>query len=104
MDIKVNVKLYSRKLNVPIKSIIVPKEFGTPKPEKIIKHCEDYFQDYNGLDPIIVDDNMTLVDGYISLLVLQAKEIKKAKVYKIIPHVKFTKQQEKTTISEVAST
>lgn len=86
---KINIRLYSRKSVVPIENIVIPENFGTPNPEKIIKHCQGFFGDYDSLDPILVDDGLTLIDGYISLLVLQAIGRKTARVFKIMPHVRI---------------
>lgn len=89
MDCKISVKLHSEKATVKIENIVVPKCFGTPKIEKIIYHCETYFGEFDGLEPIIVDDSLTLMDGYISLLILKAQGKKTADVFKITPKAKF---------------
>lgn len=87
-EYKISVRLYARKAVVPIENIVIPKNFGTPNPEKIIKHCQGFFGDYDSLDPILVDEGLILIDGYISLLVLQAIGRETARVFKIMPRVK----------------
>ena len=85
MDYQINVRLYARKVHVSIERIKVPKEFGTPSLKKIIGHCESYFTGSCDLDPILVDGSLTLIDGYISLLIAQAEGKKKVEVYRIVP-------------------
>lgn len=85
MDYQMNVRLYAKKVNVPIERIKVPKEFGTPSLEKIIEHCKSYFTGSCDLDPILVDGGLTLIDGYIPLLIAQAEGKKKVRVYRIVP-------------------
>lgn len=91
---KIDIRLYSRRVTVPIDKIRIPKEFGTPKLEKIIRYCEKSYIDRDDCPPILTDHSLTLIDGYIPLLMLKARGITKATVYRIKPHVSVQKERD----------
>lgn len=88
MNIKLNVKLYSNKKYLPIKEINVPKEFGTPGLDKIMRKQANYIET-GELDPIIVDENNNLIDGYVSLVIAKHEKWQAVKVYKITAKCKM---------------
>lgn len=63
-----SIKLHSKKRLIPIDDIVVPLHFGTPKLDKILNHHQDYINN-RSLEPVIVDSDLRLLDGYISYLI-----------------------------------
>lgn len=82
MDKKLTVRLYSRKVKLFPEEIIVPENFVYPKLNKVSRHIEKYAMDQS-LDPIIVDENNVLIDGYCSLIVAKIVRKNKLEVYRI---------------------
>ena len=65
MNIGIDIRLKSKKVALNISEIVVPAHFKNPNLDKILMHHQDYI--CNGyLDPIIVDSNNVIIDGYIS--------------------------------------
>ena len=66
----INVKMKSHKKYMKLEDINVPSKFALtpPKLDKFLMHHQDYLS--NGyLDPIIVDADNVIIDGYISYLI-----------------------------------
>ena len=82
MDKKLTVRLYSRKVKLFPEEIIVPENFVYPKLGKVSRHIEKYAVNQS-LDPIIVDENNVLIDGYCSLIVAKIVRKNKLEVYRI---------------------
>lgn len=82
MDKKLTVRLYSRKVKLFPEEIIVPENFVYPKLDKVSRHIEKYDMNQS-LDPIIVDENNVLIDGYCSLIVAKIVRKNKLEVYRI---------------------
>lgn len=86
MEIKMNLRMRSRKVNMALDDIKIPlwMAMTPPKPGKQIRHSERYFlsggKDY---DPIIIDENNTLIDGYTTYLIFEQQEIKRVTAYRI---------------------
>ena len=57
-------------MKVDVNDIRIPYYFSTPNPEKYATKLKKY-RDGGTLSPIIIDENMNLVDGYISYLILK---------------------------------
>ena len=82
MDKKLTVRLYSRKVKLFPEEIIVPENFVYPKLGKVSRHIEKYAMNQS-LDPIIVDENNVLIDGYCSLIVAKIVRMDEVEVYRI---------------------
>ncbi len=82
MDKKLKLHLYSRKVKLLPEEIIVPENFGYPKLDKVSRHIEKYARNQS-LDPIIVDENDILIDGYCSLIVAKIVRMDEVEVYRI---------------------
>ena len=72
MDKKLTVRLYSRKVK------LFPEEIL----DKVSRHIAEYTRN-RSLDPIIVDENNVLIDGYCSLIVAKIVRKNKLEVYRI---------------------
>ena len=83
---KFNITLKSTKKTLALDDINVPGSFGTPNLDKILRKHANLLT-HNELDPIIVDEANTLIDGYVSLLLLKQRGCEQATVYKITPKV-----------------
>ena len=81
---KIDIRLESRKKSLKIDSIIIPVLFQITPPnlDKILMHHQDYVNN-SYLDPIIVDANNVLIDGYISYLIHKNYGHEEVTVYKI---------------------
>lgn len=82
MNISINVK--SNKKYMKLEDITVPGRFifTPPKLDKVLDHHQDYI--HNGcLEPIIVDANNVIIDGYISYLIHKHYGHEKVMVYRI---------------------
>ena len=88
MDNKLRLRLYSRKVKLFPEEIIVPKDFGYPDLDKVSQHIVEYTGN-RSLDPIIVDENNVLIDGYCSLIVAKIVRKNKLEVYRIKASVRF---------------
>lgn len=82
MDKKLTVRLYSSRVKLFPEEIIVPENFKYPKLDKVSRHIEKYAKN-KSLDPIIVDENCVLIDGYCSLIVATIVRKDEVEVYKI---------------------
>lgn len=82
MNKKLTVRLYSRRVKLLPEEIIVPENFKYPNLDKVSRHIEKYARDQS-LDPIIVDENDVLIDGYCSLIVATIVHMDEVEVYKI---------------------
>ena len=82
MDKKLRLRLYSRKVKLFPEEIIVPENFGYPDLDKVSRHIVEYTRNQS-LDPIIVDENNVLIDGYCSLIVAKIVRKNKLEVYRI---------------------
>ena len=86
MELKMNMRIRSRKVNMALDDIKIPMRMAMtpPKPDRQIRHAERYFlsggRDY---DPIIIDEGNMLIDGYTTWLIFAQQGIKRAVVYKI---------------------
>lgn len=82
MNIKLNIK--STKKYMKLKDINVPDRFATtpPKLDKVLLHHQDYICNQY-LDPIIVDADNVIVDGYISYLIHKHYGHENIQVYRI---------------------
>ena len=88
MNIGIDIRLKSKKVALNISEIVVPAHFKNPNLDKILMHHQDYI--CNGyLDPIIVDSNNVIIDGYISYLIHKGYGHEKVDVYKIYTDVRF---------------
>lgn len=86
MEIKMHMRIMSRKVHIALDDINIPLRMAIapPKPGKQIKHAERYFMsDGKDYDPIIIDENNTLIDGYTTYLIFSQQGIKRAAAYKI---------------------
>lgn len=65
-------------------NIKVTKEFleNQPKPEKLIRKTAEFLGGAK-LEPIIVDDKFTLIDGYCSYLIAKELQNNKVKIIQI---------------------
>ena len=66
----INVKMRSTKKHMKLEDVNIPDRLIStpPKLDKVLLHHQDYIS--NGyLDPIIVDADNTIIDGYISYLI-----------------------------------
>ena len=70
MDKKLTVRLYSRKVKLFPEEIIVSR------------HIAEYTRN-RSLDPIIVDENNVLIDGYCQLIVAKIVRMDEVEVYRI---------------------
>jgi len=55
-------------MKVGIEDVKIPYYYSPPKQSKYIKKLHAYLSG-ESIDPILVDNNMTIVDGYISYLI-----------------------------------
>lgn len=64
---------------IRMSEIIVPTRFALSKPSnEKMKFVRKYYEEYGCVDePIIVNDKLVLVDGYIRYLVLKEKKVSK---------------------------
>ena len=85
IDVKVGVSSKKQWLNLG--DIKVPANFGVPNANKLLKHFEEYVQS-SKFDPIIVDQNNVLIDGYTTYLIFQYYNLNPVTVYKIYVNVK----------------
>lgn len=77
---KIYIKTYD--VNMLLSSIAIPKNFGTPHPDKLAA-CEEFYKKYGVLDRKIIIYHGHVVDGYVGLLTLLAHGVKTAKVLKV---------------------
>jgi len=77
---KTYIKAYD--VNMLLSSIQIPKNFGTPRADKLAA-CEAFYSKYGVLDRKIIVYRGHVVDGYVGLLTLQAHGVTTAKVLKI---------------------
>ena len=79
---KPNVK--SHKAYIKLNDIVVPQMFVSKPPglDKVLKHHECYLND-GCLDPVIIDANNVIIDGYISYLIHRHYGHKEIMVYRI---------------------
>ena len=88
MNIGIDIRLSSKKVTLNIGEIVVPAHFKIHDLDKLLMHHQDYI--YNGrLDPIIVDSNNVIIDGYISYLIHKRYGHEKVNVYKIYTDIRF---------------
>ena len=82
MNINLNVR--SNKKYMKLEDIIVPGRFMSkpPKLDKVLLHHQDYIHNQY-LDPIIVDANNIIIDGYISCLIHKHYGHETVQVYRI---------------------
>lgn len=77
---------YKRILSRNYKKITISERFknSPPKGKKINKKIQQYLA-CKKLSPIIVDENMTLIDGYCTYLIVDALKVPKRrfKIYKL---------------------
>ncbi len=81
-----DIKLTSRKKTMKLADLKVPAHFQTNQPrlDKILMHHQDYIA--NGyMDPIIVDADDVMIDGYISYLIHKSYGHEDVTVYRITP-------------------
>ena len=80
--------LCSKKKIISIDDIIIPKCFSVPKLLKILSHYHNYVNNSESIDPIIIDQDNVLIDGYISWLIFKTLKQEQVKVYQIKMKVK----------------
>lgn len=80
----INLKMRSTKKHMNLEDIRVPARFISkpPKLDKVLMHHLDYIHDAC-LDPIIVDADNVIIDGYISYLIHKHYGHKEVLVYRI---------------------
>ena len=88
MNIGIDIRLSSKKVTLNIGEIVVPAHFKNPDLDKLLMHHQDYVCNQY-LDPIIVDSNNVIIDGYISYLIHKGYGHEKVDVYKIYTDIRF---------------
>lgn len=83
---KLTYHVFCDKKKIPLEAIKVPSNFGTPNANKLLRHYDMYLTDQY-LEPIVVDETNTLIDGYISLIIAKDMKLENLPIYKVI--VKF---------------
>ena len=80
----INIKVRSTKKLMKLGDIKVPDRFTStpPKLDKVLLHHQDYISN-RCLDPIIVDADNTIIDGYISYLIHKNYGHENVTVYRI---------------------
>lgn len=83
--------IFTKKKTIKLDSINVRKEFSEtiPKPHRLISKTADYVL-LDKIQPIIVDKNYVLIDGYCSYLIRKTLGEKKVRVV-IVDSKKFEK-------------
>jgi hypothetical protein len=85
MDITVN--LFSDKRNMKLRDIKIPANFNVPKYDKLLRHYTEYINGGN-VDPIIVNKDNFLLDGYCTLLIYKYLDWETVTVYQIKVKIK----------------
>lgn len=84
----INVKVRSTKKYMKLEDINIPDRFVSkpPKLDKVLLHHQDYINN-RYLDPIIVDADNVIIDGYISYLIRKHYGHETVQVYRITVNV-----------------
>ena len=84
MDINFKYSLRSKKKMIPLDEITIRDEFSShpPSMEKILDKAVKMACD-GEIDPIIVDDNYELIDGYTTYLIYKTRGVLRSEVFVI---------------------